>query len=114
MKMNSAQIERTLEQFKGEVVPEDSPVVPQLKRIFGDHTYFLDQSGLSIVEPGEADHKDVRVGVVVNIADWADKGSPRSLAPHDPEKTGLVVRFKSDPRPLLKRASRASQSQKLR
>jgi hypothetical protein len=92
MKMNSAQIERTLEQFEGEVVPEDNPVLPQLKRIFGDHTYFLDQSGLNIVEPGEADHKDVRVGVVVNIADWADTGS-RTLAPHDPEKTGLVVRF---------------------
>lgn len=37
MKMNSAQIERTLEQFEGEVVPEDNPVLPQLKRIFGDH-----------------------------------------------------------------------------
>jgi hypothetical protein len=28
MKMNSAQIERTLEQFEGEVVPEDNPVLP--------------------------------------------------------------------------------------
>jgi hypothetical protein len=28
----------------------------------------------------------------VNIADWADTGS-QSLAPHDPEKTGLVVLF---------------------
>jgi hypothetical protein len=92
MKMNSAQIERTLEQFEGEVVPEDNPVLPQLKRIFGDHTYFLDQSGLNIVEPGEADDKAVRLGVVVNIADWAGAGS-RTLAPHDPEKTGLVVRF---------------------
>jgi hypothetical protein len=93
MKMNSAQIERTLDQFEGEVVPEDNPVLPQLKRIFGDHTYFLDQTGLNIVEPGEADHKDdVRVGVVVNIADWADTGS-QSLAPHAPEKTGLVVLF---------------------
>jgi hypothetical protein len=57
--MNSAQIERTLKQFEGEVVPEDNPVLLQLKRIFGDHTYFLDHSGLNIVEPGEADDKDV-------------------------------------------------------
>jgi hypothetical protein len=92
MKMDSAQIERTLDQFEGELVPEDSPVLPQLKRIFGDHTYFLDQSGHNIVEPAETDHKHVRRGVVVNIADWADTGS-QSLAPHAPEKTGLVVLF---------------------
>ena len=78
MKMDSAQIERTLDQFEGEVVPEDNPVLPQLKQIFGDHTYFLDQSGLNIVEPAETDHKDVRRGVVVNIADWADTGSRAS------------------------------------
>ena len=92
MKMNSAQIERTLEQFEGEVVPENNPALPRLKQIFGDHTYFLDQTGLNIVEPGETNHKDVRIGVVVNIADWTDTGS-QSLAPHDPEKTGLVVLF---------------------
>ena len=92
MKMNSAQIEHTIDHLECKVVPEDDPVTPQLKRIFGDHTYFLDQSGLNIVEPGEADHKDVRFGVVVNIADWADTGS-QSLARHDPERTGLVVVF---------------------
>ena len=90
MKMNSAQIERTLEQFEGEVVPENNPAIPRLKRIFGDHTYFLDKSGLNIVEPAEPDHKAVRLGVVVNIADWAEEGSP-DLAPHDPQKTGLLV-----------------------
>ena len=91
MKMNLTQIERTLEQFEGEVVPENNPVLPRLKQIFGDHNFF-DQTDLNIVEPGETNHKDVRVGVVVNIADWADTGS-QSLAPHDPEKTGLVVLF---------------------
>jgi hypothetical protein len=92
MKMNTAQIERTIDQLECKVVPEDDPVTPQLKRIFGDHTYFLDQSGLNIVEPAETDHKDVRFGIVVNIANWTDEGSP-SLAPHDPENTGLMVIF---------------------
>jgi len=91
MKMNSAQIERTLEQLEAEVIPESNPVVPQLNRMFGNHTYFLDQSGLNIVEPAEPDHEDVRSGVVVNVANWTGAGS--SLAPHDPEKTGLVVRL---------------------
>ena len=92
MKMNSAQIKQTLEQLEADVVPESNPVVRQLKRMFGDDTYFLDQSGLNIVEPAEPDHEDVRSGVVVNLANWTGADSP-SLAPHDPEKTDLVVIF---------------------
>jgi hypothetical protein len=61
MKMNSTQIERTLEQFEGEVVPENNPVLPRFKQIFGDHNFF-DQTDLNIVEPGETNHKDVRIG----------------------------------------------------
>lgn len=92
MKLNSAQIEQAVEQFEGEVavVPEDNPIVPQLMRIFGDHTYFLGQNGLNIVEATESDQEDARLGVVMNIADWAG-GRTSSLAPHAPETTGLVV-----------------------
>ena len=48
------------------------------------------------MEPGETNYKDVRVGVVVNIADWADT-ELQSLAPHDPEKTNSW--FFSSPTP---------------
>ena len=41
MKMNSTQIERTLEQFEGEVVPENNPVLPRLKQYFGRSHLFL-------------------------------------------------------------------------
>jgi hypothetical protein len=92
MKMNSAQIEQTLDQFDGEVVPEDNPVIPQLKRIFGDHTYFLSQTGLNIVEPTDSDQENGGWGVVVNLANWTDTGST-GLVPHDPEDTGLVIKL---------------------
>src|SRR6266540_5694074 len=33
MKLTSAQVERTLTQFKGEVIPDNHPVVPQLEQL---------------------------------------------------------------------------------
>ena len=51
MKLTSTQVERTLNQLQAEAIPDDHPVIPQLQRVFGDHTYFVDDSGLNIVEP---------------------------------------------------------------
>jgi hypothetical protein len=51
MKLNFAQVKRTLSQLQGEAIPDNHPVVPQLNNIFGEHTFFLDGNGLSIVEP---------------------------------------------------------------
>jgi hypothetical protein len=42
MKLTSAQVEQTLTQFEGEVIPDNHPVVPQLNKLFGEHTFFLD------------------------------------------------------------------------
>ena len=95
MKLSSAEIEHTLEQFDAEVVPDDNPLIQRLQSLFGDHTYFLDDSGLNIVEPAEPDQGRHRMGVVVNIADWTDVGSP-SLVPHEPEITDLFVDLKAD------------------
>ena len=54
MKLNTAQVTRTVSQLQVEPLPDDHPLVPQLNRIFGDHTYFLDGSGLNILEPAAA------------------------------------------------------------
>jgi hypothetical protein len=48
MKLNCAQVERTLSQLQGKAIPDNHPVVPQLNNIFGEHTFFLDGNGLSI------------------------------------------------------------------
>jgi hypothetical protein len=102
MKMNSAQIEQTLqklnaEELNAEAIPAGHPMISQLERLFGDHTYFLDSNGLSIVEPLEADHDDGPLGVVVNLAHWTDD-SAGSLQPHAPEATELVVDLQADRR----------------
>jgi hypothetical protein len=94
MKMNHAQIEQTLTQFDAEAIPSDHPLMAQLTRMFGEHTYFLDNAGLNIVEPVDSEKSDGdgRMGVVINIATWIDP-SAASLQPHEPEATEQVVAF---------------------
>ena len=50
MKLSSAQVARTLSQFEAHAIPDDDPLVPQLNELFGDHTFFLDSNGLSVIE----------------------------------------------------------------
>ena len=90
MKMSSQMVERTLSQFEAQPVPDDHPAVTQLNRLFGDHTFFLDGSGLVIVEPAEPSEGRAQSGVVVKLASWSDSGRI-SLAPHLPEVTDHII-----------------------
>jgi len=90
MKMSFQMVERALSQFEAEAVPENHPAVTQLNRLFGDHTFFIDESGLSIVEPTEPSESGAQAGVVVKLASWSDS-SHTTLAPHPPEATDLVI-----------------------
>ena len=85
MKLNSAQLERTLGQFEARAIPDDHPMIPQLNDLFGEHTFF-DSHGLNIVEPVEAAGDS---GVVVNLASWSDD-SQSGLEVHEPEATDVV------------------------
>ena len=92
MKLNSAQLERTLGQFEAQAIPDDHPVIPQLKDLFGEHTFFLDRKGLNIVEPAEA--AAGAAAKVVNLASWSDD-DPSGLELHEPEATDIVITFES-------------------
>ena len=89
MRLSSVQVERALNQFEAQAIPEDHPVASQLNDMFGDHTFFLDSNGLNVVEPAEAT-TDGETGKVVNLANWTDESLTR-LAPHPPEVTEVVV-----------------------
>lgn len=87
MKLNSELVGRTLEQIEAQTVPEESPLFVKLKEVFGDHTFFLDSSGLNIVEPVNG---SPQAGNLVNLANW-DGAERQSLVPHSPELTDVVV-----------------------
>jgi hypothetical protein len=100
MKLNTGQVARTMSQLQVEALPEDHPLVPQLNRIFGDHTYFLDGSGLNILEPAAAalevpPSSIGEVGVLVNVANWTDSNPPK-LEVHEPELTNTKVALGTD------------------
>jgi hypothetical protein len=101
MKLNTAQVARTESQLQAQALPENHPLVPELNRLFGDHTYFLNRSGLNIVErAGEAPElsaSDVGgdTGVVINIANWTDSSLPK-LKAHEPELTDYTVALLTD------------------
>ena len=90
MRLTSAQVERTLSQFDARPVPDDHPMVPQLNGLFGDHTFFLDGNGLSVLEPAEAKEPGVQACKIVSLANWTD-ANLTSLAPHEPQETEVVV-----------------------
>ena len=95
MRLSSALVERTLTQYDGQAIPDDHPVVPQLKGLFGDHTFFLDGNGLHIVEPVDPAQPGAQSGRVVEVATWKDADRTR-LSPHEPEPTDTVVVLWSD------------------
>src|SRR5215467_8632698 len=70
MKLNSAQVQRTLGQFEARVIPDEDPVIAKLNDLFGEHTFFLDQHGLNIVEPVEAAEPAAESVRVVKLASW--------------------------------------------
>ena len=93
MKLNAMQLKQTLSQMNAQVLPEDHPAVGQLSNLFGEHTFFLDESGLKVLEPAVAANLEAQSGEVVSLAEWSD-ASLTSLRPHQPESTGVVVVFR--------------------
>jgi hypothetical protein len=91
MKLTAEQIDGVTSQFEAQAVPQDNRMIAELNNIFGEHTFFLDNNGLHIVEklaePEEAGAPIVRV---VKLASWTDPDH-RTLAAHPPEPTNLVI-----------------------
>jgi hypothetical protein len=90
MKLNSTQLEKTLNQIQAEVLPDTHPAFKQLNSIYGDHTFLIDGSGLNVLEPAASRETESPVGEIVNLASWSDS-TLTSLRPHDPEPTGVLV-----------------------
>lgn len=51
MKLTSAQVKQTVNQLGAQVLPDEHPAMPQLNSMFGEHTFFVDESGLKVLEP---------------------------------------------------------------
>ena len=93
MKLNEAQIGKTLAQFRAQVLDDDHPAVAQFRKMFGHHTFFLDDSGLYVLELLEVPGREAQEGEIVSLADWSDADLSK-LTTHQPEPTGVVISLK--------------------
>ena len=91
MKLSSEKLESVLEQIDAEAIPDDHPSLPKLRDVFGDHTFFIDASGLIIVEPLE---QDPVTGGLIKIASWDDADPPHLVA-HTPEETDVLIELET-------------------
>ncbi len=94
MKLTSAQVKQTVHQLGAQVLPDEHPAMPQLNGMFGDHTFFVDERGLKVLEPTQSMAPDRMTGEVVSLADWSDSDLTRLMA-HEPELTGEIVVFET-------------------
>lgn len=96
MKLNAAQVKQTLnqmndvDQMNAQALPDNHPAVGKLSELFGDHTFFIDERGLKVLEPTGSMEAEAQTGSIVSLADWSDK-TFSSLKPHEPAPTGTVV-----------------------
>ena len=87
MKLAAPMVARTLDQYNARVLPDQAQQA--LSKRFGDHTFFIDGDGLTIIEPTGADGAIPTTGVVVNLASWNNDQS--ELAVHNPTMTDITV-----------------------
>ena len=90
MKLNEAQISRTLSQFPAQVLADDDPAVAQFSELFGHHTFFFDNRGLNVLELIQVPGTEAQDGEVIRLADWTNADF-NSLTTHQPEPTGVVI-----------------------
>jgi hypothetical protein len=102
MKLANTMVARALDQLDAKVIPDDHPANQELTREFGDHTFFLDQNGLNIVEIVELvdTESGEAAGVVINLATWSDV-EQSSLEIHPPEITDVVVELGPQDQPKV-------------
>ena len=65
-------------------------MAPELKRLFGDHSFFLTASGLHFIEPAGENDATTATGRLVRIASWTNPNH-NALKPHEPEATDSIV-----------------------
>jgi hypothetical protein len=95
MKLTLEQTQHVADQLQGQAIPEEHPNTPQLREAIGDHTFFLNNDGLHIVEPPaeEATGEDASA---LRIASWS-RDQEGQLFLHEPQPAQAVSLKPSGP-----------------
>ena len=89
MKLATTQVRKVEEQLGAQALPEQNPIVPKLTELFGEHTFFLDNTGLNIVASSDEVAGRDGDGNVMKLASWNE--DRKQLRVHEPQVLPVVV-----------------------
>ena len=90
MKLSSAQIAAVEQATGANPLPEEEPAQAKLAEALGDHTFYVDQQGLVILESPEAAATPEDTLEIVRVGRWVE-GNEQQLALTPAERTGQVL-----------------------
>lgn len=88
MKLNSLQAEMVEDQLGAMVLEEDHPLSPELRKVYGDHTFLLNGGGLNIIEPNKPPLHFT--GRVIKLGTWTTEAC-EELRIHEPRVLAQAV-----------------------
>jgi hypothetical protein len=94
MKLSDNQIKAVEENTGLQPVPEDNPAMSQLKENFGEHTFYVDDRGLYVLETAPDDPQQDHA-TAVQVAQWTDENMT-ALQPHEPKATDAIIKITSE------------------
>lgn len=92
MKLTDYQVKAVEENTGLQPIPEDNPAMSQLKENFGDHTFYVDDRGLYVLERPQEEQEEEKA-TAVQIASWTDENR-NALQAHEPQATDAVFDLK--------------------
>lgn len=98
MKLSSAQIAAVEQATGANPIPDEDPANAKLREAVGEHTFYVDQQGLLVLESPEAaaTPQETLQGTpdealeIVRVGRWVE-GEQQQLALTPPERTGQVI-----------------------
>lgn len=90
MKLSSAQIAAVEQATGANPLPDEEPARAKLAEALGDHTFYVDQQGLVILESPEAAATPEDTLEIVRVGRWVE-GKEQQLALTPAERTGQVL-----------------------
>ncbi|GAB4392976.1 MAG: hypothetical protein Tsb0032_10660 [Kiloniellaceae bacterium] len=90
MKLNANQIAAVKQDLSADPLEEQNPAMGALRKAFGDHTFYVGDEGLFVVEPVEDEKHPGEPAQLILVAAWSDD-SKKALQPVPPQETETVV-----------------------
>ena len=101
MKLSSAQIAAVEKATGANPLPGEDPATAKLSEALGEHTFYVDQQGLVILESPEAAATPDDTLEIVRVGRWVE-GEQQQLALTPAERTGQVLElsaYRDQPKP---------------